>query len=86
MILRWIFPDWLSIPISALGNEHIVYVPFYMPGEHPKYQDNDQVFSDKVRNYLKAINPSIKDGDFTIIHVSRYRYAQPVADRATWNL
>ena len=60
--------------------EHIVYVPFYMPGEHPKYSEPDQVFLDKVRNYLKQINPELQDGDFLDIRASRYRHAQPICD------
>jgi protoporphyrinogen oxidase len=57
---------------------HIVYVPFYMPGEHPKYADPDQVFLDKVRAYLKRINPALTDADFIDMRASRYRHAQPV--------
>ncbi len=56
----------------------IVYVPFYMPGEHPKYADEDQVFIDKVRRYLKTINPALTDEDFIDIRASRYRHAQPI--------
>lgn len=59
-------------------NSHIVYVPFYMPGEHSKYSDSDDVFADKVRVYLRKINPSLSAADILDIHVSRYRYAQPV--------
>ena len=59
-------------------DRHIVYVPFYMPGEHPKFQDSDQVFLDKVRRYLKAINPQIEDNDILDLRASRYRYAQPI--------
>lgn len=58
--------------------EHIVYVPFYMPGHHPKYQDADAVFLGKVRRYLKTINPALRDDDFLAMRASRYRYAQPV--------
>jgi len=61
-------------------DQHIVYVPFYMPGEHPKYQEPDQVFLDKVRRYLKKINPALTDEDFIDIRASRYRYAQPICD------
>lgn len=61
-------------------NQHVVYVPFYMPGEHPKFKDNDQVFLDKVRQYLKKINPDLVDADFVEIRASRYRYAQPICD------
>jgi protoporphyrinogen oxidase len=60
--------------------QHIVYVPFYMPGEHPKFSDADQVFLDKVRRYIKKINPELTDEDFIDIRASRYRYAQPICD------
>jgi amine oxidase (flavin-containing) len=61
-------------------DRHVVYVPFYMPGEHPKYQDDDHVFLDKVRRYLKKINPALQDDDFIDIRASRYRHAQPICD------
>jgi protoporphyrinogen oxidase len=57
---------------------HIVYVPFYMPGDHPKYVDPDGVFLEKVRRYLMRINPELTDSDFLDIRASRYRHAQPV--------
>ncbi len=57
---------------------HVVYVPFYMPGEHPKFADSDEVFTGKVRRYLKTINPALTDDDFIAIRASRYRHAQPV--------
>lgn len=56
----------------------IVYVPFYLPGDHPKFQEPDQNFLDKVRRYLRTINPEIQDDDFIDIRASRYRYAQPI--------
>ncbi|MBI5447669.1 MAG: NAD(P)/FAD-dependent oxidoreductase [Gammaproteobacteria bacterium] len=59
---------------------HLVYVPFYMPGEHPKYQEPDQSFLNKVRCYLKKINPSLTDDDFIDLRASRYRYAQPICE------
>lgn len=58
--------------------QHVVYVPFYMPGEHPKYAEPDEVFTGKVRKFLKEINPGLNDGDFLAIRASRYRFAQPV--------
>jgi protoporphyrinogen oxidase len=63
--------------LRPLG-QHVVYVPFYMPGEHPKYSDPDSVFLDKVRRYIRRINPEITDNDFIEARASRYRYAQPV--------
>jgi protoporphyrinogen oxidase len=56
----------------------IVYVPFYMPGEHPKFADSDEVFLGKVRSYLKTINPALTDDDFIDQRASRYRFAQPI--------
>jgi protoporphyrinogen oxidase len=61
-------------------DQHIVYVPFYMPGEHPKFAEPDQAFLDKVRRYLKKINPALHDGDFIDLRASRYRYAQPICE------
>jgi protoporphyrinogen oxidase len=61
-------------------DQHIVYVPFYMPGEHPKYAESDQVFLDKVRRYFKKINPALSDSDFLDMRASRYRYAQPICE------
>ncbi|MCY1305142.1 hypothetical protein D9M70_549280 [compost metagenome] len=61
-------------------DHHIVYVPFYMPGEHPKFQEPDQAFLDKVKRYLMTINPQLSEADFIDIHTSRYRYAQPICE------
>ena len=59
-------------------DQHIVYLPYYMPGEHPKFQESDQAFTDKARRYLQRINPDLRDGDFLAMRVSRYRHAQPI--------
>jgi protoporphyrinogen oxidase len=61
-------------------DKHIVYVPFYMPGEHPKFADDDAVFIQKVKRYLQKINPELADEDFLDVRASRYRYAQPICD------
>ncbi len=61
-------------------DDHIVYVPYYMPAEHEKYGDSDEKFTEKVKSYLKTINPKLTDDDFIDIHASRYRYAQPICE------
>lgn len=61
-------------------DQHIVYIPFYMPGEHPKFKDDNSVFIKKVREYMKKINSKLIDDDFIDIRASRYRYAQPICD------
>lgn len=59
-------------------DQHIVYVPFYMPGDHPKFQESDQAFLDRVRRYLMAINPLLTENDIVDLRASRYRFAQPI--------
>ena len=59
-------------------DDHVVYVPFYMPGEHEKYREPDAAFVDKVKRYLTKINPTLRDDDFIEVRASRYRFAQPV--------
>jgi protoporphyrinogen oxidase len=61
-------------------DQHVVYVPFYMPGEHPKFKEDNSVFINKVRIYMKKINSHLKNDDFIDIRASRYRYAQPICD------
>jgi protoporphyrinogen oxidase len=56
----------------------IVYVPYYIPSEHPKYSESDEIFAAKVRKYLKKMNPSLSDSDFIDIKCNRYKYAQPI--------
>ncbi|HLQ19944.1 MAG TPA: NAD(P)/FAD-dependent oxidoreductase [Tabrizicola sp.] len=63
--------------LRTLG-PHIVYVPFYMPASHPTYAKPDQAFTDKVRRYLRKINPAITDEVILDIRASRYGHAQPV--------
>lgn len=59
-------------------DQHIVYVPYYVPGEHPIFSEPDEAFLGKVRRYLKKINPALTDDDFIDMRASRYRYAQPI--------
>ena len=61
--------------------EHaVVYVPFYMPGEHAKFAESDQNFVGKVKRYIMTINPTITERDFLDVRVSRYRHAQPICE------
>ena len=62
------------------GEGHIVYAPFYLPGDHPDYQLGDEVFVEKVRSYIKTVNPEFDDTDILKIAAGRYRYAQPICE------
>ena len=65
--------------LRPLG-QHIVYVPYYIPGEHPGYAEPDAVFLDKVKAYLLRINPTLTADDILEMRASRYRYAQPICE------
>lgn len=59
---------------------HLVYVPHYIPGEHPRYAEPDQQFIDRVKGYLRTINPELREEDFIDVRASRYRFAQPICE------
>ncbi len=65
--------------LNPLGG-HIVYAPFYIPGEHPEFQKDDAYFIEKVRRYLFAVKPDLSDTDILKIAAGRYRYAQPICE------
>ena len=59
-------------------DDHVVYVPFYLPRDHSSFQESDENFVDKVKRYIKLMNVEIEDDDFLNVSVSRYQYAQPI--------
>ena len=65
--------------LQSLG-DHVVYVPFYLPGDHPSYARSDQWFTDRVCAYLRKINPGLGATDIIEVRASRYRFAQPVCE------
>ena len=59
-------------------NSHIIYVPFYMPEEHPNYLKSNEDLIKEAWDCIKAINPYLEDKDLISSCCNRYRYAQPV--------
>jgi protoporphyrinogen oxidase len=57
---------------------NIVFAPYYLPGDHPKYAEPDEAFVEKMRKHMKRVNPELRDEEVIDIRVHRYRYAQPV--------
>jgi protoporphyrinogen oxidase len=55
-----------------------VYVPFYLPQDHPQYKKNDDHFVGQVKSYLMRINNNLTSQSFISFHVSRYQHAQPI--------
>lgn len=65
--------------LNPLGG-HIVYAPFYIPGEHADFQKDDEFFIDKVRRYLHKVSPDLPESAILKIAAGRYRYAQPICE------
>lgn len=64
--------------LREVGDAHVVYVPYYMPQTHEKFDWPDDRFVDETTRYLRTINPDLTPDDFLAVHVGRLRYAQPV--------
>lgn len=58
--------------------DSIIYVPFYMPHNHPKYTLDDTSFLNEVFGYLHRINPEFSEKWVLAAQVSRYEFAQPI--------
>jgi protoporphyrinogen oxidase len=58
--------------------DSVVYVPYYMPRDYPKFAKDNAFFIAEAKQYIKQLNPEITDEDFIAAHASRYGYAQPV--------
>lgn len=84
---------WINISDPAIGipglvefsnlrptGEVIVYAPYYMPADHPKFGWSDQALLDESFGYLQKVNPALTEADRIDGHVGRLRYAQPVCD------
>jgi protoporphyrinogen oxidase len=56
----------------------VVYVPYYMPQNHPKFTRDDSMFVNEAYAYLRLVNPALTETDLIASHVGRLRYAQPV--------
>lgn len=59
----------------------IVYVPYYLPQGHPRFQQTDDEFVAQSFGYLQRINPELGEQDVKATKVSRIRYAQPICPR-----
>jgi len=58
----------------------IVYVPYYMPTAHPKWQWPDSELIAEAYGALRRVNPSLKETDLIAGQASRLRYAQPICE------
>lgn len=58
----------------------VVYVPYYMPRTHPKFDRAPELFVEEAMSYLGQINPGISRADLIDSHVGRLLHAQPVCE------
>lgn len=63
-------------------DEHIVYVPFYLPQDHPKFGQSNDVFVEETIGYFKLLSPDFSEADVIDVNVSRYGFAQPICPPA----
>ncbi len=70
------------VEFSNLRNmeSHVVYVPYYMPHSHEKYDRPNSAFVEEIFGYLREVNPGILPEHRIASHVGRLRHAQPVCD------
>lgn len=66
--------------LRPVGGESVVYVPYYMPNDHPKFGWTDEALLSEAFSYMNRINPSLTRNDIIVSHVARLRYAQPVCE------
>jgi protoporphyrinogen oxidase len=60
--------------------ETVVYVPYYMPTDHPKWGWTDERLIAESFDYLRRINPALTPEDRLASRAGRLRYAQPVCE------
>ena len=59
-------------------SDHVVYVPYYMPPTHAKWQWSGEQFIADAMACLMRINPAISPADLLASHAARLRHAQPI--------
>lgn len=60
--------------------DHVVFVPYYMPLTHPKWNWTDEALLAEALACIQRINPEVSADDVVAAHVARLRHAQPVCD------
>jgi protoporphyrinogen oxidase len=66
--------------LREVGGETVIYVPYYMPNDFPRFNWTDNELLDEAFGYLRHINPELSHDDVIAAHVARLRYAQPVCE------
>ena len=75
-------PGMIEMSNLQQFDNHIVYVPFYLPQDHPKYSRPDDDFVKETIGYFKKLNSNFQESDIVDVNVSRYGFAQPICPPA----
>jgi protoporphyrinogen oxidase len=66
--------------LRPLGQDAVVYVPYYMPVTNEKFSWPDELLLKEAFACLQRINPAIAESDIRATKVARLRYGQPVCE------
>ena len=72
------FPGVIEYSNLRPCQAHVLYVPFYLPGDHEDYARPDGWFIEQTRRQLLRMNPRLREADILTMRAGRYRYAQPI--------
>ena len=79
--------DGIEIPgiiefsnLRSVGDDAIVYVPYYMPVTNAKFSWPDDRLCDDAITCLRRINPALRKDDITDVKIARLRHGQPVCE------
>ncbi len=75
---RFEIPGIVEFSNLRATGDTVVYIPYYMPVTQPKFAKDDAHFRTESFNYLKLLNPQLRDDELIACHVGRLRHAQPV--------
>lgn len=64
--------------LNRAAGPAIVYAPFYMPKDHPKYARADADFIEETLGYLPRLNPAFRRDWVLATHCHRYEFAQTI--------
>ena len=73
----WDIPGIIEYSNLRPMEKAYIYIPFYMPQDHPNWRAPDEKLLDKARGYLRAINPQAAATE-EAGRLFRYDFAQPV--------
>jgi protoporphyrinogen oxidase len=66
--------------LRDVGGDTIIYVPYYMPNDFPKFRWPDEALLKEAFGYLQRVNPFLQRDHIIAARVARLRYAQPICE------